>query len=229
MTINASSARSDRGFTLAELLVTCAIIGVVMGGLFSVLVSGQQTYLSGTNQVQAQQELRLMIGRMSNEIRNAGYCPTCGTGTPPIAAFSAITAASSTGFTIQNDWDGSWDGAAGISAAAVTYNIVGSDGTPVPVQRGEQILYAFNAGTLTRREMGLDASAQPLAGGLASLSFSYLDATGAALTGNPITTPANIRTVVINVVGQPTGPSTFQSGKVQVPMTASVRVRNRAL
>ena len=52
--------RDQRGFTLTELLVACALIGLVMAGLFSMLQSGQQTYLTGTNQVEAQQA-RLMM------------------------------------------------------------------------------------------------------------------------------------------------------------------------
>ena len=79
--------RDQRGFTLTELLVACALIGLVMAGLFSMLQSGQQTYLTGTNQVEAQQALRLALLRMTNEIRDAGYCPTCGTGNPALGNF----------------------------------------------------------------------------------------------------------------------------------------------
>ena len=67
--------RDQRGFTLTELLVACALIGLVMAGLFSMLQSGQQTYLTGTNQVEAQQALRLALLRMTNEIRDAGLLP----------------------------------------------------------------------------------------------------------------------------------------------------------
>jgi prepilin-type N-terminal cleavage/methylation domain-containing protein len=227
--------RNPAGFTLTELLIACAIIGVVMAGLFSILASGQQTYLVGSNTVEAQQELRLVIQRMTNEIRNAGYCPTCGTGSPAIVAFSAITnvtaAGSDTAFTIQSDWDGTWDGAAGINTAAtVNYTVVGSNGVATVTQRGEQITYAFTAatGTLTRQETG---EAQPviLASNLASLTFTYLDAAGTTLTP-PLTTAqeASVRTIVVNAVGQPQNqPSTFQAGRVSVAMTDTVRLRNR--
>ena len=230
MTANRTPLRTQAGFTLTELLIACAIIGVVMAGLFSILASGQQTYLVGSNTVEAQQELRLVIQRMTNEIRNAGYCPTCGTGSPAVAAFAAIAATSATGFTIQNDWDGTWTGTAGIdTAGTVNYVVVGATGVATTPARGEQIIYAFVGGTLTRREVGIDGAGVTLASNLASLSFTYMNAAGTVLTP-PLTAAqeASIRTIVVNAVGQPQNqPSTFQAGRVSVAMTDSVRLRNR--
>ena len=216
--------RDQRGFTLTELLVACALIGLVMAGLFSMLQSGQQTYLTGTNQVEAQQALRLALLRMTNEIRDAGYCPTCGTGNPALGNFDAITAQSATTFTVQNDWNGTWDGTTGIfTGGTVPHAVLNTDGTTTTTPRGEQVTYAFSAGTLTRREIGLDASPVVIASGISSLTFTYLDAAGATTT-----TAANIRAIVVNVVGQPQNqPTTFQAGRVQVAMTDSIRLRNR--
>ena len=216
--------RNQRGFTLTELLVACAMVGFVMAGLFSILSTGQQSYLTGSNQVDAQQSLRLALLRMTNEIREAGYCPTCGTGSPAVAAFPAITSQSSTGFTIQNDWSGNWNGTTGISTGTVTQVVMASNGTTSNVTRGEQIIYAYSSGTLTRREMGVDASAVTVVSNLSSLSFTYLDA-----DGNTTATAADIRTIVVNAVGQPqVQPSASMAGRVQVAMTDSVRLRNRA-
>jgi prepilin-type N-terminal cleavage/methylation domain-containing protein len=225
-----TALRAQAGFTLTELLIACAIIGVVMAGLFSILASGQQTYLVGSNTVEAQQELRLVIQRMTNEIRNAGYCPTCGTGSPAIAAFPAITTVSASGFTIQNDWDGTWTGTAGINTAGtVNFVVVGANGVATTTPRGEQIIYAFAGGQLTRREVGVDAAGVVLASNLASLTFTYMNAAGTVLTP-PLTAAqtATIRTIAVNAVGQPQNqPSTFQVGRVSVAMTDTVRLRNR--
>jgi prepilin-type N-terminal cleavage/methylation domain-containing protein len=216
--------RDQRGFTLTELLVACALIGLVMAGLFGMLQSGHQTYLTGTNQVEAQQALRLALLRMTNEIRDAGYCPTCGTGNPAITGFDAITAQSSTSFTVQNDWNGTWDGTTGIfTGGTVPHVVVNSDGTTTTTNRGEQVTYTFSSGNLTRREIGIDATPVVIASGISSLTFTYLDTAGAATT-----TAANIRAIVVNVVGQPQNqPTTFQAGRVQVAMTDSIRLRNR--
>jgi prepilin-type N-terminal cleavage/methylation domain-containing protein len=216
--------RDQRGFTLTELLVACALVGVVMAGLYSMLQSGQQTYLTGTNQVEAQQALRLALLRMTNEIRDAGYCPTCGTGNPAITSFDAITAQSSTSFTVQNDWNGTWDGTTGIfTGGTVPHVVLNSDGTSTTTNRGEQVTYTFSSGNLTRREIGIDATPVVIASGISSLTFTYLDNTGAVTA-----TAANIRAIVVNVVGQPQNqPTTFQAGRVQVAMTDSIRLRNR--
>lgn len=203
-----SLPRSDRGFTLAELLVACAIIAFVMAGLLIMLQTGQQSYLVGSNQVEAQQTVRVAIERMIQEIRSAGYCPTC-SGTPP---FTAISAQSTTGFTIQHDWDA--DG-----AVNTTGTVSDASGT----LRGEQIIYAISGSSLTRREMGIDGAAVTLATGVTSATFTYQDSAGAA-TG----TAADIRTVVIAVTTQPqTQPAATQQGRVLVTMTDSVRLRNR--
>jgi prepilin-type N-terminal cleavage/methylation domain-containing protein len=216
--------RDQTGFTLTELLIACALIGVVMAGLFGILSSGQQSYLVGSNQAETQQELRLVIQRMAQEIRDAGYCPTCGTGAPP---FSAITNASAAGFTIQNDWNGT----ATIHPTNTTnYVVVPTNGVAVTTARGERIVYAVAGGTLTRREIGIDAvGGVPLAGNIAALTFTYLDADGNALASPvPAAQEVDIRTIVVNVVGQPQNqPSIFQAGRVSVAMTDTIRLRNR--
>jgi type IV pilus assembly protein PilW len=218
---------NERGFTLTELLVACAMIGIVMAGLFSVLQTGQQSYLTGSNQVEAQQALRLAMLRVTNEIREAGYCPTCGASTPPFSAVTGPTAGnppSASGFTLQSDWNG--NGA--IATGTVTQVVMDGTGTTTNVTRGEQVIYTYSAGTLQRREMGVDASPVTVVSNLQSLSFAYLDADGVAFTPTT-TTQANIRTIVINAVGQPQSqPSVASAGRVYVAMTDSVRLRNRA-
>ena len=200
--------KTEYGFTLAELLVACVIIAFVMAGLFVTLQTGQESYLVGSNQVEAQQTARMAIAQIVREVRNAGYCPTC-TATPP---FTAIAAQTGTGFTVQNDWDG--DG-----AINTTGTVTDADGNV----HGEQIVYAFSSGALTRQEVGVDASAVTLATGINSLTFTYQDSTGATTA-----TAANIRTIVVTLTTQPQNqPAATQQGRVLVTMTDSVRLRNR--
>jgi type IV pilus assembly protein PilW len=218
---------NERGFTLTELLVACAMIGIVMAGLFSILQTGQQSYLAGSNQVEAQQALRLAVLRVTGEIREAGYCPTCGASTPPFSAVTgptAGTAPSATGFTLQSDWNGTGT----IATGTVTQVVMGATGTTTNVTRGEQVIYSYSSGTLTRREMGVDGTPVTIASNLSSLSFTYLDADNVAFTPTT-TTQANIRTIVVNAVGQPQDqPTAASAGRVYVAMTDSVRLRNRA-
>ena len=55
--------RDQRGFTVAEMLVSAAVIALIMGGLLSLLMSGQQSYLAGANRAEAQQNSRLVLER----------------------------------------------------------------------------------------------------------------------------------------------------------------------
>jgi prepilin-type N-terminal cleavage/methylation domain-containing protein len=62
---------NQRGFTLAELLVVTAVIGLVMAGVFVVQRGGQQAYLLGSNRVETQQNARVALDVMSRELRSA--------------------------------------------------------------------------------------------------------------------------------------------------------------
>ncbi len=77
----------DGGFSLPELLVSLAILGLVLGGVFGVLRTGLIAYGWGAARVDAQQSARIALDRMARELRGAGYDPT-GAGLAPIAAAS---------------------------------------------------------------------------------------------------------------------------------------------
>jgi prepilin-type N-terminal cleavage/methylation domain-containing protein len=215
MTKRTSILCAQRGFTLAELLVVCALVGLVMAGTFSLLVVGQQSATRTSAQQDAQQNARMGIERLVKEVREAGYLPggpTCPTApTPPCPpynyVFNAVTTQSATALTIQNDWDGSGT----ITAAAVNDPITGA-------VRGEQVVYTFTAATgqLTRQEIGVDGAPLVIAAGITNLAFTYLDQSNAVTA-----TAANIRTVTITVTAQ-------QSvGQPFVTMVHRVRLRNR--
>ena len=77
-------ARRDvSGFTLAELLVVMALVGVVMAGTVTLLAASQRSYSAGAARVEAQQAARVGLERMITELREAGYDPT-GAGLPAI-------------------------------------------------------------------------------------------------------------------------------------------------
>jgi len=214
MSLRAAAVRNERGFTLTEMLVVCALIGTVMAGVLSLLMIGQQSATATANKVDAQSNARMGIGRLVEEIREAGYLPagpTCpgapGTPCPPYTYgnFNAINAQTATGLTIQNDWNADNN----IQAAAVTDPVTGA-------LRGEQIIYTFAAGQLRRQEIGIDAGAVVVAAGITSLAYTYLD------QNNTVTAvAANIRTVTIALTTQQS------AGQPQVTMVHRVRLRNR--
>jgi len=213
MSLRVSAFRDEGGFTLAEMLVVCALLGTVMAGVLSLLMIGQQSATATANKVDAQSNARMGIDRLIEEVREAGYLPagpTCpgapATPCPPYNyAFSAISAQTATALTIQNDWNA--DGA--IQAAAVTDPITGS-------LRGEQVVYSFAAGQLRRQEIGIDGATVVVAAGITSLAYTYLDQNNAVTA-----TAADIRTVTITLTTQQS------AGQPQVTMVHRVRLRNR--
>jgi hypothetical protein len=143
---------------------------------------------------------------MLREIREAGYDPRAATAFTPIANQTA------TALTLQNDWDG--DGAiAGVNAVT----------PPWGGAQGERVVYSLSGSTLRRQETGIDGAALPVAEGVQSLAFQYLDAAGAVTS-----VAADIRTVVVSITTRPVDqPASGAAGHIQVTMTDRVRLRNR--
>ena len=202
--------RCQRGFTIAELLVTAAVISLIMAGLLSLLMSGQQSYLTGANRAEAQQNARLVLNRMIQEIRTAGFDPL------NTQSFAAVTAlASGTGFVLKNDWNGNG-----------TINTSGTS-TIDGVTHGEQITYTFSGSSLTRQETGVDSSAVTVTAAINSVTIQYLDADDVAVSIPSGANASLIRTVVLNVT---TNSDTISSGtvnRVAVNSQDRVRIRNR--
>jgi prepilin-type N-terminal cleavage/methylation domain-containing protein len=63
--------RDQLGFSLAELLVVVAILGLMLSGLLVVQMHGQQSYLMGSRRVEAQQNGRVALDLMARELRSA--------------------------------------------------------------------------------------------------------------------------------------------------------------
>ena len=79
--------RDTRGFTLAELLVACAILGFMMAALFTLQRQGQLAYLTGEARVEVQQNARLALDTMISDLRSA--LPVAGSTTQVVSAIDA--------------------------------------------------------------------------------------------------------------------------------------------
>ena len=78
--------RDQRGFTLAELLVTIAILGMIMGAVLGVQMTSSTMFLRGENQAESQQSARAAM-LLEEDLRMAGYgCPALGCTAPGTTA-----------------------------------------------------------------------------------------------------------------------------------------------
>jgi prepilin-type N-terminal cleavage/methylation domain-containing protein len=225
-----------RGFTLSELLVAVAIIGLVMAGLLTLLVQGNQSYLTGSNQAEAQAVARATIERMTVDLREAGYDPR-GTG------FNAVEPAQATAFTLHFDWNASGASQPAPTVVDVPYTV---GGVVTDVPRGERVTYTVDpaAGTLSRQESGVDAQPQVLLTAVQQAAvgqdctgtqilnppfFQYCDANSGTLA-SPVGAPGAIRSVIVSFRIGPQSqppPSIWQAGAVTVTMSDRIRLRNR--
>lgn len=60
-----------RGFTLVELLVAMALLGLILAGVFTLQHQGIQSYLTGASRVEVQQNARTALELMVQELRSA--------------------------------------------------------------------------------------------------------------------------------------------------------------
>lgn len=222
---------NERGFTLAEMLVVCAIVGLVMASLLGLVISGQQAYWFGTTQVDGQQTVRVAMERMVKDIREAGYeplapetdptaCPSATnyplyTAGVPCYKFVPVASQSATALTLQYNWNGSTCTVPCTpieTAALVTDPVL----CPVTACRGEQVTYSLSGGNLRRQESVVDASPVVIASGITALSFTYRDENSNVTSAQEL-----MRIVEISVTAQ-----TATNG-AYVTMIDRVRLRNR--
>ena len=94
MTAVARLTRNQRGFTLAELLIVIAILGLMLAGLLTVQMQGQTSYLIGAHRVEVQQNTRVALDLIIRELRSAQSVTA-------IPSASSITFVDENGVTVQ--------------------------------------------------------------------------------------------------------------------------------
>jgi type IV pilus assembly protein PilW len=160
---------------LTEILVTLAIAGVVMAGIYQVYNSHQRTYVTQLGVVEMQQNLRAAVYYLAREIRMAGFDPE------DTGNFGIETAASnSLRFTTDTDEDGTVD-----SNEDITYSLYDA--------------YSDGDNDLGRQVSG--GSNQAIAENVDALNFVYFDANNSKLTA-PVANVDDIRSIQITIVAR---------------------------
>lgn len=91
---------SQKGFTLVELMIALVVGVIVIGAIYATYIVQQRSYTVQETVAEAQQNIRVAMMVMAQDIRMAGYDPE-GTGN-----FSITTASSNT-FVFSADMDNS--------------------------------------------------------------------------------------------------------------------------
>jgi prepilin-type N-terminal cleavage/methylation domain-containing protein len=168
--------RAARGFSLLELLIAGALFSVVIAGVYLLYTTMQGTLTRGEMKSDLQQNARVGLDRLAQELRMAGYDPENALGQLAVQRFNEIRAAG------------------GDCLSFVTYR------THSGAERTVRVTYSLNGGTLRRREedwvqagttFGVPHT-QPVAEAVSQLSFTYYDGfnrivkpSGAVLGGCP--------------------------------------------
>ncbi len=137
--------RAAAGYSLPELLVGVAVLGLVLSAVLGILQASLQAYRWGAARVEAQQSARIALERMIKELREAGYDPRA-------AGIEGIVVAEPTRVVFQRDLDG--DGVVDATSERVTFLL----------RPGDSVL---------RRDAG--GGAQPIINDVRRFHLTYFD------------------------------------------------------
>jgi len=65
--------KNKNGFTLIEMMIVVAILGIIILGLVTFFTGGTRSWVTGQHQLEAQRNARLSMDQMVREIREADY------------------------------------------------------------------------------------------------------------------------------------------------------------
>ena len=139
-----TTLRDQRGFTLTELLVVAAVLGMILAAVVLVQQQGQQAYIFGSHRVEVQQNNRAALELMVRELRSA-------------TSITAVPSATNLTFVDENNNTIQYQISGAILNRTVTVTVAGTT-TTTPLIGGVQTLAmayysdwngATNTGTTT--------------------------------------------------------------------------------
>jgi type IV pilus assembly protein PilW len=201
----------ESGFTIVELLIYMVMFVVVLGAMYSIMISNTKSYSSQENRVEMTQDLRAAMNLMVREIRMAGCDPEDidTVGFDNTADDNDDTDADSISFTMDVDASGA-------------------------IADSEDINYYLNGSQQIVRRTG-DGDVQPVAENITDLTFTYMYADGDLSTavGDPDDTDADtsndladITRVQISIAGETATEDAVTGTEATRTQTSWVVVRN---
>lgn len=228
-----SSRRRGRGFTLLETLITTALFSIVIAGVYLLYTTMQTTLTRGELQTDIQQNARVGLDRMVQELRMAGYDPSGAIPAVTLQPKAAIRAASSTCLSFV-----AYNTTSGVSAQ-ITFDL---SGTTLRRREDPWCVASTCFGTCGVSPCNA-ISPQPLAESVNLLTLRYYDAYNQILTPNSTTTQGcppgtaaqtftqldywqmkQIRRVAITIQTRDSRPDVFSEFYT---VTSDVHLRNR--
>lgn len=128
----------NSGFSLVEVLVAVAILGLIMGAIYTLFQTSNRTYVVQNHVVAMQQDARFGIDHLGDHLRMAGYDPR-GVG---VNTFS---------FQLNAAWDGNSQTCNATNMAFTADD--DQDGT-VDANDAERVAFRFQGGELQRYRNG---------------------------------------------------------------------------
>lgn len=127
---------TQKGFTLVEILIVMAMMGIVMGAVYSLYITNLRTAYTSDETVEVQQNLRIAMDVVTRDLRMAGMLVNYGNNELPVAAAVNDTGPNSSDGITMN-----------MASATAAYAKINADITPagtsatfslVPATRTEQ-------------------------------------------------------------------------------------------
>jgi type IV pilus assembly protein PilW len=183
--------QKQQGFTLTELLVVMAMVGIVMAAVYSTYKSQQDSYVVQEQVVEMQQNLRAALFLLAKDLRAAGFNPTKN---PNIEGFlteipddnpTPETSTSATSLAITADLD--------------------MDGYIDTDDHTEQLAYRFNSASLTLEKFMYASGTwnwQTVADNIEGVNFVYLDGDGNPIDPATDTNLPLIRSVQLTILAR---------------------------
>lgn len=206
------------GFTIVELLVGVAVFGLILTGIYAVLIANTKTYQSEENSRIQTQDLRAGLATMVWELRMTGYDPGQSAGASILVADTATLQ-----FQMDLDGDGAMIDAASDEGEQVRYTLTND-------ADGDGVADGGGTGSL-RRQVWAEAVVNPVVTNVTNLNFTYFDGTNTQLTPVPLnaTNRAAVRAVQVTVTSRMAEPDPVSGRREQMTHTTRVWMRNMGL